>query len=400
MKRVIIAVLATVVLASASLPAMAGEPTYGFKFGGYVKADAIWDNTRIHPGNYRFWVVPVEEKNGAFYLTANETRLGFDFWWDEEKYKTTAKIEFDFYGGGAENKANPMMRHAYVKVASGNWALLFGQTWDIISPLNPKTVNYSVGWMQGNIGYRRPQMRFTYKMAQGEKSTIKFDAGITRNIGHNLDAGPLIRDGLDDGADSAVPTFQGRLGFGTPFGEEGKLSIGVSGHYGQEKYTDPGTGEIDGLDTKSWSLNGDLAVKINKRFAVLAELFMGENLNQYLGGVGQGVNPVGDPLPSLGGWWMLQFKASPKFLFNFGYCFDNPDDSEWLVPDDGTRYALTDFNSEAFGNMMYSLTGNVSLMCELAFMQTDYLEREFGASDVSSEYDAFRFQFAVKAAIK
>ena len=396
MKRVIIAVLSATVLASAALPLSAGEPTYGFKFGGYVKADAMWDNARIYPGNYRLWVVDEEEKNDAFYLTANETRLGFDFWWDEETYKTTAKLEFDFQGAApAENKSQPMLRHAYIKLAADNWELLFGQTWDIISPLNPKTVNYSVNWAQGNIGYRRPQMRFTFKMKPGEEATLKITAGITRNIGQDLDD-----DKFNDGADAGVPTFQGRLGLGTPMGEEGKLSIGVSGHYGQEKYTDLNTDEIDAKDTPSWSLNGDLAIKINKRVALLGEFFMGENLNQYLGGVLQGVNPLGDPLPSIGGWGLIQVKATTKTLLNFGYGFDNPDENEWKVPDDSESYTMRDLNTEAYGNVMYNLTKNVALMFELAWMETKYRTKTYGMQCTTESYDALRFQFAVKASIK
>ena len=395
MKRVIIAALAATVLALASLPLSAGEPAYGFKFGGYVKADAIEDNARIYPGNYQLWVVDEEEKNNAYYLTANETRLGFDFWWDEETYKTTAKIEFDFQGGGpGTNKSNPMMRHAYIKLEGGNWALLFGQTWDIISPLNPKTVNYSVQWAQGNIGYRRPQMRFTYKMKPGENSTIKLDAGITRNIGLDLD-----NNGLDDGAEAGVPTFQGRFGFGTPMGDEGKLSIGVSGHYGIEKFTSDLSDPPDKRDAPSWSINGDLAIKINQRFALLGELFMGENLNQYLGGILQGVDPLGNPIQSMGGWGLLQVKATDKTLLNFGYGFDDPDDSKWMTPETGETYTLRDLNSETYGNLMYSLTKNVSLMFELAYLQTKYTYTTNGVS-TTEDFDAMRFQFAVKAAIK
>lgn len=390
MNRVLIAVLAAAVLATASLPLSAGEPTYGFKFGGFVKADAMWDNTRIYPGNYRLWVTPMEEKNSAFYMTANETRLGFDFWWDEETYKTTAKLEFDFYGAApADNKSQPMMRHAYIKLAADNWELLFGQTWDIISPLNPKTVNYSVNWAQGNIGYRRPQMRFTFKMKPGEEATLKLTAGITRNIGHDLDD-----DKFNDGADAGVPTFQGRLGLGTPMGDEGKFSIGVSGHYGQEKYG------ADEQDTPSWSLNGDLAIKINRRVALLGEFFMGENLNQYLGGILQGVNPLGDPLPSMGGWGLVQVRASKKTLLNFGYGWDNPDGNEWKVPDDSESYTMRDLNTEAYGNVMYNLTTNVALMFELAWMETKYRNKTYGAQSTTESYDALRFQFAVKASIK
>lgn len=390
MKRVIIAGLAAILLAAASLPVSAGEPSYGFKFGGYIKADAAWDNTRIYPGDYRLWVTPLAENNNEFFLTANETRMGFDFWWDEENYRTTAKVEFDFFGAApAENKSQPMLRHAYVQLSAETWELLFGQTWDVISPLNPKTVNYSVLWTQGNIGYRRPQMRLTLKMAPADETQLKIAAAISRNIGSNFDG-----DGLDDGADSGMPTVQGRIGLMKKMGEEGNLGIGVSGHYGQEKY------DNDDFDTPSWSVNGDLSVKFNSRLALLGEFFYGENLSQYLGGVAQGVTPVGAALPAMGGWGMLQVQATPKVTVNLGYGFDDPDDAEWEVPDDGEDYTLKDLNSEAFANLMYGLTDNVSLMFEGAYMTTKYTTKTFGSDAVSEDYDAFRAQFAVKAAFK
>jgi hypothetical protein len=389
MKRVIIAVLAAAVFVSASLPSSAGEPSYGFKFKGFVKADAMWDNARIHPGNFRLWVRP-EEKNDGFYMTANQSRMGFDFFWDEETYKTNAYIEFDFYGAApAANKAQPMLRHAYVKLAAETWELLFGQTWDVISPLNPRTVNYSVLWTQGNIGYRRPQMRFTFKMKPGEKTKLNIAAALSRNIGSDFDG-----DGFDDGADSGVPTFQGRMGLSSKMGDEGKLIIGASGHYGQEKY-----GE-DEYDTPSWSINGDLAVKFTKKFAFLGEFFYGANLNQYLGGVAQGVTPVGGALPSMGGWAMLSVKATDRTELNLGYGFDDPDDKEWEIPDDSESYTLRDLNSEAFLNLMYGLTNNVSLMFEGAWMQTKYRTQTYGSEATTEDYDGFRFQFAVKADIK
>jgi hypothetical protein len=390
MKRVIMAALAAAVLASVSMPLSAAEPAYGFKFSGFFKTDAAWDNARIYPGDYRLWVVQADEKNDEFFMTANETRLGFDFWWKEDSYTTKAKLEFDFYGAApAENKSQPMLRHAYVSMEADSWALLFGQTWDIISPLNPKTVNYSVNWDQGNIGYRRPQMRVTLKMKPGEKADLKLDAGISRNIGNNLD-----KDALDDGADSGIPTVQGRLGLGVPMGSEGRFAIGVSGHYGQEKYSN------DESDTPSWSLNGDLTIKINRRVTLLGEFFTGEDLSQYLGGIGQGVNPLGDPLPSMGGWGQIQIGATDKMSLNLGYTFDDPDNTEWKVPDDGETYTLKDLNSEAYGNVMYSLTGNVSLMFEVAYMQTKYTAKTYGEASTSEDCDAMRFQFAVKAAIK
>ena len=79
--------------------------------------------------------------------------------------KVMGRFEFDFYNpvttGTNENKSTPQMRHAYGQVTGTDWSLLFGQTSDLISPLFPNTLNYTVGWFGGNMGYRHPQLRVT-----------------------------------------------------------------------------------------------------------------------------------------------------------------------------------------------------------------------------------------------
>jgi hypothetical protein len=86
--------------------------------------------------------------------------------------ETSGKLEIDFYGGGPENKNLPMMRHAFMKLdwPKRGFSILAGQTSDVISPLVPSTVNYSVAWWVGDIGYRRPQLRLTKAFKAGANS--------------------------------------------------------------------------------------------------------------------------------------------------------------------------------------------------------------------------------------
>ncbi|MDD3642780.1 MAG: hypothetical protein PHQ19_04875 [Candidatus Krumholzibacteria bacterium] len=393
MNRFLAASLAVMLAALVAAPAAAGdEPAYGFKFSGFFKADAIYDDASIYPGNYRFWVNPYgETKDNEFFMTANESRIGLDFWWKEETFTTSAKLEFDFYGlAAAENKSQVLLRHAYVQMKGEQWSFLAGQTSDIISPLVAKTANYTVLWNQGNIGYRRPQMRGALWTPMGDDATIKIDAGISRNIFSDLDG-----DKLDDGADAGFPTVQGRLGLDSKFGDGNALAVGAWGHFGQSVY-----GPEDSLSVDSWSVGADLSVTISKKVTLMGEFFTGQALGQYLGGIGQSTTPMNEALPSMGGWGMISLKAADKVTLNLGYGFDDPDEEEWKAPDDGEAYTLKDMNSEVFGNLMYDITGNVQAMIEVAMCKTEYLTRAFGEDDVTADYDAMRFQFAIKAAIK
>lgn len=68
----------------------------------------------------------------------------------------------DFYEGGSNSRSRLRMRKAYVNLAWGDFAILAGQTTEVIAPLYA-TVNSDLAmWGAGNLGDRRPQIRFTY----------------------------------------------------------------------------------------------------------------------------------------------------------------------------------------------------------------------------------------------
>ncbi len=391
--------------------------SYSFKFSGYFKADYAFDELRTWPGNFAIKVLE-DAEGSATHMTARETRLGFDFAWIEQDWRTAAKLEFDFYGLGAapsnlismENKAAPMLRHAYLKLSRGCWSILAGQTSDVISPLVPKTVNYTVGWGQGNIGYRRPQFRFTGTADMGSKKVTAAIAA-ARTLAHDLDIicedGECeTGDGYDDGSAAGFPTVQGRLGFESGFGGQGHAWLGVSGHYGKEKariktfemgeLVDNATRELD-----SWSFNVDLKLKLTDKMTISGEYFMGQNLATYFGGVLQDYSPTFNELGASGGWGMISLVPAERTLLNAGYCFDNPDDSDFIIPDDSSHSMIT-MNSVLFGNLMYSITRNVTAMIEGSYLKTTYLHKTMSGGSVDTrerDYDSIRVQFALKAAI-
>ncbi len=340
------------------------------------------------------------------------------FWKDQEcGIRTDAKLEFDFYGLGAsksndfskENKPAPMLRHAYIKVTKGNWSLLAGQTSDVISPLVPKTVNYTVAWGQGNIGYRRPQFRISGVVPVTDAFKIKTAVAASRTLGGDLDD-----DEIDDGADSAIPTFQGRFAFCSKFGDGGKVELGFSGHYGKEEYTKTEI-VISESDTfavaseepiESWSFNVDFLLKPNDIITLSGEYFTGQVLGSYLGGVLQSVNPLNQEIGSKGGWGMISIKPCKKLMINAGYAWDDPDEEDFAIPESpGAGHSFKDLNSCIFGNIMYSLTSNVTAMLEVSSLKTTYMSKVYDTvkSEIvssSEDYDDIRIQFALKAAIK
>jgi hypothetical protein len=230
-------------------------------------------------------------------------------------------VEIDFFGGGsAENKANPMMRHAYMNIEwpAARFSILAGQTSDVISPLYPYTLNYSVAWWVGNIGYRRPQIRLTKSCALGDDIDLKLEGALTRNMGVTGDF--VVRDA---GEDSGIPGLQARASMQFPWLRYKPTTIGFSGHWAKETYRPTGSSK---KKYNSCSLNLDVTQPINEWFALKGEWFTGQELSMYLGGVGQGLNTtLGREISSTGGWVAASLTPCPAWNFNLGVSIDDPE---------------------------------------------------------------------------
>ncbi|MCX7916359.1 MAG: hypothetical protein N3A53_08685, partial [Verrucomicrobiae bacterium] len=166
----------------------------------------------------------------------------------------------------------------------------------------------------------------------------------------------------DTGQESGFPTFQGRTSVSFPLLTDKPTVLGISGHFGQERY--PNNYRID-----TYSINADLTLPITKWLALQAELFFGQNLDAYLGGIGQGVNlTTMKPIHSQGGWVALTLTPSTKWQFNFGAAIDDPRDSD-LAP----KYRT--YNTVVFGNGTYFITPNLSIGLELSYLHTGYRDQ-------------------------
>ncbi len=336
---------------------------------GRLKLDAAYDTSRTDNGDYAKWVESesTNDKDNQFNMTANETRLGMIITGpDNGEMKASGRVEVDFYGGGDENKANLMMRHAYLKLdwPQKRFNVIAGQTSDVISPLFPSTLNYSVCWWTGNIGYRRPQIRLTKEMNIKENVDLKLEGALARTIGRS-DA----IAGTDSGEDAGIPTLQGRISVTLPLLRKKQATVGLSGHWGKEEYDLTSTGQ--NKEFNSWSLNMDLDQPVSDKVAIKAEIFTGENLNAYLGGIGQGVIvDVNQPkyykeIGSSGGWIAASLGPWKNKRFNVGIALDNVDSSDINTGD-------RTLNRSIFGNVIYALDKQTDIGFELSHWRTEY----------------------------
>jgi hypothetical protein len=362
---------------------------------GRIKADASYDSSRMDIGDYAKWVRPDRGRNdhSQFDVTANETRLGMLIYGpNDQEMKTSGRVEMDFYGGGAENKSTPMLRHAYMNFEwpEDKFSILAGQTSDVISPLVPDTLNYSVDWWTGNIGYRRPQIRLTKSYTIDKDTELKLEGALERMIGRT-NSNILTADQSDSGEDAGFPSIQGRVSLTLPSWGYKPATVGFSSHYGKESY-DVNSGSsktaTGSKDFDSWSLNLDVQQPVNEWLSFKGELFTGQDLDAYLGGIGQGVNTTRNKeIRSKGGWAQASFGPWGKWSFNLGVGADsaNKDDLEGMTGD------LRKYNQSIFGNVLYSIDKNAQIGFELSQWHTDYVD--LGSEDSVRAQTSFIYKF-------
>ncbi len=155
---------------------------------GYVKLDAAYDSSRISAGNFARWVESeqIRRNDDEFNITANQTRVGLRLSGEpSDDFRYGGVVEADFYSGiGADNSPSPRLRLANLTLEwpRVGFGVLAGQAPDVISPLYLTTVNYSVAWWQGNIGFRRPQLRLIQSLKPAEDVEFKLEGDVDSDV--------------------------------------------------------------------------------------------------------------------------------------------------------------------------------------------------------------------------
>lgn len=344
---------------------------------GALWGSALYHTRRTFPEPYTLYVLPLnEEGEDDFIIDTRRTRLGIDVvgpsiaaW---HNAATGGKVEIDFHGAFVvENKPGVLLRHAYGEIKNDEYRLLAGQTSDVISPLIPGALNYSVLWAQGNIGYRRAQVRAERYVALPADQLLTLQMSANQNIVSDFTGEPGVEP-----ESVAWPLVEGRIAFtdNSPGPLAGPVELGVSGHIGEQgwDFTAPGPPPVnlppaDDVRIRTWSFNVDLRVPVTKRFGLQGEYFMGENLSTFLGGIVQGVCPcLREPIGSHGGWVELWYDWSPCYRSHVGFGLDNPDDDDLLF---GRTY-----NHVLYSNLVHDVTEYLIIGVEVSLAKTSYKE--------------------------
>jgi len=319
-----------------------------------------------------------KDAQGRTTLSVARTRLGFNLEGPSKEGEPglKGKFEADFAGTGGKNEefnnfngsSGFRIRQSWGSVTFKNigLTLLFGQTDDVVTPIDPPSVNPSSLNGAGNLGNRRPQIRATQVVGP-----IDVAVAVTHDR--------LIDSDAEKKNPPSSPALQGRLGLKVPAswaGEKANLAFGVGGLYGKNEAANEKDDERIKRGPVTYSYNADLSAPIMESLTLTGEFFMGQNLSRYGdGSLGQKLlDSDRSGVKSLGWWGALALKLPANLSAATGTGTESLDDDTRLA-------GKIKSNMFIFGNLAYNFTPAAKVTCEYLNLATSYAGKDGKESD-------------------
>lgn len=359
-----------------------------FKFYGFISAQTMWSDSQLSSfgttsATYDRNMVAVtrvidETFNDAYLdFTVQNTRIGFaldpyDF--GDKNFTVDARLELDFFGlnnGSGVTITSihgvfPRIRRAYAGIGGQSWRFLAGQEWDLYSPLNTSTLNIGANmWYQGNQGFRRPQMRFTYEHPINENN------GLEGAVSASLPSNSMSF--TDNGTTTGIPMFQGRFGYWNKR-EAGKIQAYLSGVFARHINATAGLGDVT-----NWGLAASLDFPLHKYLNPTAEFQYGDSLGSLLS-----LSSDTTKQRFMGGWGGIKSAWLGWLETNVGYGFEKLDNSQVVAGSIKT-------NQLGFLNVKFIPHKSFVIGVEYEYLRTNY--QGSGTSSASAIMGNMMFLF-------
>jgi len=332
----------------------------------WVWLTGTYETNRMFAGDFPLWVRNAENDPAA-YIDIKPTRLGFNLACPEVSTlpgtKITAVLETDFENTyTAENKADLELRKAYIQLQNDRSMFLFGQTWELLGPLYPPTLNWGYGANSGNWAFRRPQIRYDryYKRENGRLALqLNLLSSQTANFTES-GTGTVYT-----GRFGSYPELQFRIErtFNeTDFWKSAMFGLGAK--VGEKEYVAAG----EEFHRTSWGVVGESKIRFTDRLYWMGECWVGEMLAIHCSGVAQDLNvQTREKVGSTGGWMAFGWDLTPELHTTIGYSVDDPWDSRICK-------GMKAMNQFAFANISRDVTKQFNVGFEYEYCETEYYQ--------------------------
>jgi hypothetical protein len=170
--------------------------------------------------------------------------------------------------------------------------------------------------------------------------------------------------------DTGWPNVEGRIALGLGYLEgvgptaKRPFEVGVSGVVGQVRNLETGVRQEE---ADVWGVSADVRWKLTKCFGLMGEVFTGQALGTYNGGILQTTNSdTLDGIRTTGGWMEAFMYWTPCLHSHVGYGIDDPIDRDVVV-------TAPVYNSTIYGNVLWDLNPTFRVGFEVTWRQTNYL---------------------------
>jgi hypothetical protein len=342
----------TLTIVALSVPAYADDEAPPLSVYGFARLDVLADDTPMSDITKPIYVT-MGRSGAEMTMTPQLSQVGLsiDKWELSNHVDGEGKLEIDFGGGGGVNAIR--LRHAYGTITyRDHLEVLAGQTWDLISPLNPSVQNDTMLLGAGNTGDRRPQLRLT---TQNDHLRVAVAGAVTGTFdGMDTMAVPMTTETTTKPMFQWIVEVHGR--------SQGDMTnrIGVWGHAARDA-------EPDGTLRGSESIGMHALASVDGRVAIYGELYSGINTADIGGALGQGISPITNRgVHSTGGWLELAVVTPhPRLLVAGGASLDVARGSDL---GEGERQT----NTVTYGVIRYNPKPTIRLGIEYLLWRTMY----------------------------
>lgn len=322
------------------------------------------ETNQMFAGDYPLWVRNTDRSHTYFDMKA--TRLGLNLTAPEVDsmpgVKLTGVLETDFQNTYVtENRPDIELRKAYLQFQNENFSFLFGQTWELLSPLYPTVLNWGFGSGGGNFGFRRPQVRFDRYFKRNDGRLALQTCVLSSNT-NNFSAA----DGTTyTGKMGRWPEFQLRLERTFNEGTLWKSAMFAAGaKIGEKEYLT----DSEEFHRTSWAFTADTKIRFTDRFFMLGEFYVGELLAVNCAAIMQDLNPrTRENVGSTGGWLAFGWDLTPEVHYSVGASIDDVWNSSICEGMRAKNYFI-------FTNISRDLTKAINVGFEYEYYETEYFQ--------------------------
>jgi hypothetical protein len=352
--------------------------TSRLKLFGQFSALAIFSTDRPFTAGAPFLLLPPSPfgfRTNTFDLNARQTNFGATFTGPEVFGFTPGAFFLGFIQNDnlTSDAYGFLPYNAYGELKNDRWRIAGGLMNDVFNPQSPTIISLAKLFGSGNAGSFRGQIRVEHFFNPNNEFLFTTQVALSEPVATIVSGGQRIVE------DNGWPNIEARLAAGLGPVEEliggrkqRRAELAVSGAVGQLRTsrlitapTDPEVPNRAVINT--WGLGFDGQFALTDRIGLSGELFLGQGLGEYNGGIFQSFNPNSfGVIRTRGGWGEVYCYFTEDLHLHAGYGIDAPLRQD-LAP---TQFAR---NQTCFANLVWDASKALQISFEVDYRKTNYI---------------------------